>query len=82
MINNSRTQPSSIQLPQAAERFTLSGRPLDSDVVMLNEHSLTLGANDSLPALSGLAIAAGRVTFAPSTITFLTIPSAGNSACR
>ena len=33
-------------------------------------------------AFEGAAIAAGNVTLAPTTITFLTVPTAGNSVCR
>lgn len=37
---------------------------------------------DILPELRGVQVAAGPMTFAPSTITFIAVPSAGNPACR
>ena len=81
-INNSATRASSIEVPLAAERFTLSAQPLRSAQVELNGHTLALGANDALPELRGAHVAAGPVTLAPSTITFIAISSAGNAACR
>jgi len=81
-INNSRTQPSSLELSRPAQQFTLSAQPLEGGEVELNGHRLTLGDHDALPALNGLQVAAGRITFAPSTITFLAVPSAGNAACH
>jgi hypothetical protein len=81
-INNSRTQASSIQLAESAQRFTLAAQPLQNATVELNGHPLALSPHDELPELRGVDAPAGRVTFAPSTITFLTIPAAGNPACR
>ena len=43
---------------------------------------LSLGDGDQLPRLTGVRMAAGPITLAPATITFLTIPEASNSACR
>jgi hypothetical protein len=43
---------------------------------------LELDAKDDLPGIAGVRTAAGMLTFAPATITFLSIPAAGNSACR
>jgi hypothetical protein len=82
IINNSRTQPTSIQLSQPAERFTLSAHPLESGEVELNGQRLSIGADNELPALSGVHVGTDRLTFAPSTITFLAIRSAGNPACQ
>jgi hypothetical protein len=81
-INNSRTEPSSIQLPQPAQRFTLSARELQSSTVELNGQRLALSAQDELPELRAVDASAGRMTFAPSTITFLAIPTAANPACQ
>jgi hypothetical protein len=81
-INNSRTQASSIELTESAQRFTLSAQPLPSSTVELNGHPLALSPHDELPELRGVDEPARRVTFAPGTITFLAIPTAGNTACR
>jgi hypothetical protein len=48
--------------------------------VQLNGKELGLGPADALPAFNGAATATGDVTLAPTTITFVTIPTAGNGA--
>jgi hypothetical protein len=61
----------------------LYAEPLENGDVKLNGTILKLGENDDLPALEGAETAAGAVTFAPATITFLTIEGAGTgtAAC-
>lgn len=71
-----------IELPLAAERYTLTAPHLMGKQVLLNGTALMLGKNDSLPALSGVAVPAGKVTLPPASITFLAVPGAGNVACR
>ncbi|QIL74910.1 hypothetical protein [Hymenobacter sp. HDW8] len=78
IINNSRTATTSLELPKAAQRYTLSSPKLESSTVQLNGQELKLGADDALPTMTGEAVAAGKITFAPTTITFLTIADAGN----
>jgi heparanase len=80
-INNSRTAARSLTLPVASARYTLDAARLDDRTVRLNGQSLALGANDALPTLAGAATAPGRIDLAPATITFLTVPDAGNPAC-
>ena len=70
-----------LTVPTRAERYTLSG-DLRAKVVRLNGQDLALGPNDDLPPLSGARTAAGEVTFAPATITFLALPDAANGSCR
>jgi heparanase len=82
VIQNDRSAPRSLTLPIATERYTLSAQQLDSKHVLLNGTELNLGANDALPQLKSAAAAAGPITFAPATITFLALPKAGNNACR
>lgn len=81
-INNSKTQSSAIDLPVAAERYTLSAQPLESEQVELNERRLALGADDALPDLRGVPTTPGLLPLAPGTITFVAVPSAGNDVCR
>jgi hypothetical protein len=50
--------------------------------VQLNSSELKLSAGDELPVLTGTATPAGNVEFAPTTITFIALPQAGNGACR
>lgn len=82
VINNSRGQSSSVDLPVAAERYTLAAEKLDAKTVRLNGADLKLGRDDTLPALAGLPTQAGRIAFAPATITFLSIADAANPSCR
>jgi hypothetical protein len=65
----------------AAQRYTLDADQLDAPTVRLNGQPLGLGADDSLPALTGATTEAGDVDFAPSTSTFLTFPTAANPHC-
>jgi heparanase 1 len=81
-INNSPTEAAAVNVPSASERFTLSAPKLQSDAAQLNGQLLRLGANDAMPALRGEHTAAGRVSLAPATITYLTIADARNPSCR
>jgi hypothetical protein len=81
-INTSRTASASIDIPEAAERYTLSARTLRDTNVQLNGRPLALGANDALPTLAGTRIESGNVAVAPATITFLAIAGASNAHCR
>jgi heparanase 1 len=79
VINPSRT-PQSLTLPDTSERYTLDAANLGDTNVRLNGHKLGLSPQDDLPRITGALAAAGAVTFAPATITFLAT-SAPNNAC-
>ena len=82
-INTDKTTARTVTVPNAGERYTLSAKTPQSKSVSLNGTELALGATDTLPAITGSATAAGNVTLAPATITFLAIPTAANrGACR
>jgi hypothetical protein len=82
VINNSRTAASSLDLPIASERYTLTAGKLEDKNVRLNGKELKLGADDAIPTLSGTRTPAGRVEFAPKSITFLALADAGNANAR
>jgi hypothetical protein len=82
LINNSRTTPSSVELPTPSERFTLSAHGLEDTEILLNGTALRLGAGDELPALNGKPTSAGRVVLPAATITFLVLSNAGNLVCQ
>ncbi|WP_297841005.1 hypothetical protein [Pseudomonas sp.] len=82
VLNTDRKKTSSLILPAAANRYTLTAASLTDKTVSLNRTPLQLGANDALPVMKGSATAAGELTFAPASITFLTVPSAKNETCR
>lgn len=81
-INNSRSQPTVLELLSAAQRYTLSAVQLEGREVKLNGKVLALGAGDALPQLRGERVAAGTVSLAPATISFFAVPDAGNPSCR
>ena len=81
VINNSRTE-TAVEMPLESKRYTLSAEPLQNGDVELNGAALKVDDSGDLPAIEGAATAAGSVSFAPGTITFLAIERSGNSACR
>lgn len=82
MINTDRIASQSLTLSSASERYTLDATSLRGTIVRLNGTTLALDGRDELPPIEGLPTPAGTPTFAPATITFLTIAAAGNNACR
>lgn len=81
-INTDRAASHALVLPVASVRYTLSAANLEDTDVSLNGHALQLDAGDELPPVVGAPVAAGTVTFAPATITFLAVAAAADSACR
>lgn len=81
-INNSRSEPTELDLPLPSQRYTLSAATLEDTQVQLNGHVLALGKGDTLPPLDGEATAAGRVSLAPVTINFFAIEDAKNPVCH
>ena len=77
-----RHNASSLALPDAADRYTLTAASLTDKTISLNGAPLQLGPNDALPPMAVQVTAAGQLAFAPASITFLAIPSARNEACR
>lgn len=81
VLNVDKKVSASLQLPLAGIRYTLSSPRLDSNTVLLNGSELKLGREDAIPEYKGEISKAGRVSFSPATITVITMPTAGNSAC-
>jgi heparanase len=81
IVNANHQRSYDVTLP-AAQRFTLSAKQLQDSTVQLNGTVLQLDTNDNIPQVAGEATRAGRVSFAPGTITFLAIANAGNSNCH
>jgi hypothetical protein len=82
VINTDKSAARTLTISTTAKRYTLSTSPLQNDGVQLNGNELALGADDALPNLPGIPVAAGNITFGPATITFLTLKDAGNAACK
>jgi len=81
-LNTSETDAQSIQASTVSERYNLTARDLTDRVVFLNGSELNLGPDDALPELHGTATRAGKITFAPASITFLAFPDARNINCQ
>lgn len=81
-INLDRRAAHAIDLPVAAERYTLTARSLESHSVELNGRVLHADAEGNVPALKGVPVAAGKVQLAPASITFLAVVEANNASCR
>jgi hypothetical protein len=82
IINADQERVHEISLPLEAERYTLTATRLQDTAVRLNGKTLQLSRDDDIPQLAGQSISAGRLSFAPVSITFLAMPSANNSSCR
>jgi heparanase 1 len=77
VINNNK-QPTSINITNNAEQYTLTSTELQGNTVQLNGRELKLEANDELPALKGNPVKAGNVTLPSTSISFFTIAEAKN----
>ncbi len=81
-INTDRRSAHALTLPEVSYRYTLDALHLQDTAVRLNGETLALNVRDELPAVDGVSTAAGVVTFAPATITFLAMPAARNATCQ
>ena len=71
VINNSKKDVTTVELPKTATRYTLDGNgDLRNTVAYLNGKALTLGEGDELPNLDGVE-ASGKIELAPGSCTFL-----------
>ena len=82
VINPDRGAAHALMVPAASVRYTLDAADVLDEQVRLNGRPLTLSADGELPAITGEATAADTMSFAPASITFLALPTAGDSACR
>ena len=82
VINNDPQNSHELVLPVSSTRFTLEAATLQEAAVRLNGAVLTADDVDRLPGLAGLPATAGSLKFAPATMTFVVVPSAGNRGCN
>jgi len=82
VINADQQIAHEITLPSAAERYSLTAKNLQATTVQLNGKPLQLNSDGSVPNFKAQPTPAGRLIFAPTTITFLAIPNAANNTCR
>lgn len=73
VINNSKKNFTTVELPKEAVSYTLAGRDgMRSTVMTLNGRELVPGANDQLPDLSGKVVS-GSFELAPGSCAFIVI---------
>jgi hypothetical protein len=81
-INADKDAEQTFHLPVGAERYSVTASTLTDSTVDLNGKRLELGPDDALPVLRGAAVHSETVSLAPTSITFLAFPRAGNAACK
>ena len=73
VINNSKTNDTTVNLPCMATCYKLDGNGnIRNTVMYLNGNPLELGENDELPKLDGISVS-GEVTLAPGSCAFFVI---------
>ncbi len=73
VINNSKKNTTTVELPGEAVCYTLAGRDgMRSTVMTLNGRDLLPGVNDELPDLSG-EVVSGKLELAPGSCAFIII---------
>jgi heparanase len=82
VINADRHRSFDLNLPTPGERYTLTAKQLEDTTVQLNGNTLRLTSRGDLPELNGKSVNAGHVSFAPTSITYLSIANAGNANCQ
>ena len=82
VINADRQRNFDLNVPTSSERYTLTAKQVEATSVDLNGKPLRLMSNGDLPQLRGEAVNGGRVSFAPTSITYLSIANAGNANCQ
>jgi heparanase 1 len=80
-LNTDNSSEQAINLPLAADRYSLTAADLASRAVLLNGTGLQAASDGSVPELKGQPVKAGTLRVAPASISFLTLPSARNKAC-
>lgn len=81
-INAGKEMAQTLQIPDGAERYTLTASSMTAPTADLNGKQLELGAEDTLPSLRGIALHSPTIELAPTSITFLAFPKAGNASCK
>jgi hypothetical protein len=82
IINADRQRTFDIDLRMAAERYTLTAKQREDTSVQLNGNTLQLTSSGELPQFKSEPSKAGRLSFAPASITYLAVENASNNSCR
>ena len=74
VINTSWTEPTTEELPKAAEVYALTGNgKMRSRTMLLYGKELVLGEKDALPELAPVCVEAGKLEVAPGGCTFIVL---------
>ena len=82
VINADQQQVHEITLPSDADRYTLTAKQLQDTSLQLNGRTLQLNRDGDMPQFLVQSTRAGRISFAPTSITFLAIANADNNNCH
>jgi heparanase 1 len=82
VINADQQQVHEITLPSDADRYTLTAKQLLDTSLQLNGRTLQLNRGGDIPQFLVQSTRAGRISFAPTSITFLAIANADNNNCH
>lgn len=82
IINADRQRSLNLNLLKAGERYTITASQLEDTKVELNGKPLRLTSSGDMPQFRGEPVNAGRLSFAPASITYLSIASADNTNCQ
>ena len=82
VLNADRQRSFDLNVPKASERYTITARQLEDTKVELNGKPLRLSSSGDIPEFRGEPVNAGRLRFAPASITYLSIANAGNTSCQ
>lgn len=82
VINANPRRTFELTLQTQAQRYTLAAKQLQDTAVQLNGRTLQVDSQGDLPQLKGEPTGAGHLSFAPVSITFLSVANANNSACH
>jgi heparanase len=79
---NLENRPNSLGVAGPANLYALTNPDLQSKTALLNGKALALAANDTLPVMDPVMVKGHRVSLAPTSINFITLPQANNLICR
>ena len=82
VINADQQRTHEISLSLEAERYMLTAPRLQDRAVLLNGKTLQLNRDGDVPQLVGQSTRGGRLSFAPTSISFLALPNANNTSCH
>ena len=73
VVNNSKKETTTVELPKEAVCYTLAGRDgMRSTVMTLNGRDLVLGENDEFPDLGGATVSE-KLEIAPGSCAFIVL---------